>query len=203
MKYLLSVCFLMATYCCTAQPPFADGKNIHTRTILDGRATMLLPDDYSYGRPMETIGEPEYIAQASYGTSNHDKNIYCSIHKNEVSEKTLFEHYNGIKSMYSDKYVVVLTDEFVPAGEKSYFYYECVLKDELYRNPGEPAYEINDTAVTGVIIPNYFCFYHFLHEGKAVYIATDYQGSKEGIEDFRQLWAQMKNSFALLKQPGN
>lgn len=203
MKYYLSLCLFLSAYWCCAQQPFADGKNIHTRTILDGMATILLPDNFSYGRPMETIGESEYRTTASYGSRNHEKNIYCSIHKNEVSEEELYEHYNGIKSMYSDKYVVVLRDEFVAIGNNSYFYYECRLKDELYREEGEPAYEINDTANAGVIVPNYFCFYHFLQDGKAAYIATDYQGGMEGLEDFRRLWQQMKNSFALVKQPGN
>lgn len=197
MRYILMACFLMTACWCNAQAPFADGKNIHTRTILGGKATMLLPDDFSYGRPMVEIGESEYLAQASYGSSDHDKNIYCSIHKNEISEEELYEHYNGIKSMYSDKYVVVLKDEFVANGDNSYFYYECQLTDDLYRQPGEPAYEINDTALTGVIVPNYFCFYHFLQDGKGVYIATDYQGSMEGLEDFRRLWQQISNSFKL------
>lgn len=197
MKYYLSVCLLLTVYCCNAQPAFADGKNIHTRAILGGKATMLLPDDFSYGRPMETLSEPEYIAQASYGSKSHDKNIYCSIHKNEVTEEELYEHYKGIKSMYSDKYVVVLRDEFVTVGSSSYFYYECRLKDELYRQPGKPAYEINDTAMTGVIVPNYFCFYHFLQDGKAVYLASDYQGNIEGLDGFRRQWQQISNSFKL------
>lgn len=197
MRYILMACFLVVAYCCNAQAPFADGKNIHTRTILDGHATMLLPDNFSYGRPMETIGESEYIARASYGSRDHDKNIYCSIRKKEVSEEELYEHYNGIKSMYSDKYVVVLRDEFVSAGNNSYFYYECVLNDELYRKLGEPAYEINDTVMTGVIVPNYFCFYHFLQEGEAAYLATDYQGNMDGVEDYRRLWQQISSSFKL------
>lgn len=181
-----------------AQKPFADGKTIHTRSILDGKATILLPDDFSYGRPITIIDNKEIPHATSYSDRNMYRNIYCSINKNKLSQETLYEHYMNIKSMYSDKYLVVLKDEFVADGDNSYFYYECRLKDELYRKAGEPTYEINDTAFTGVIVPNYFCFYHFLKDGQAINMAADYQGDIDGLEDFRGLWQQIKNSFTLV-----
>jgi len=159
---------------------------------------MLLPDDFSYGRPFITIGESESDA-ASYSDQGHVRNVYCYLFKNSLTEEELYKRYVGLKQQYSDNYMVVLHDEFVSNGKNSYFYYECRLKDDLYRKPGEPTYEIADTAVTGEVIPNYFCFYVSVNGGSPYELLVDYQGSLEELEEFRRLWLQMKNSFSLLK----
>lgn len=195
MKYFLSVCLMMTVYCCTAQSPFADGKNIHARTILDGKATILLPDDFSYSRPFIAIGESEFINATSYSDEGHVRNVYCYLFNKSLTEDELYQRYAGLKHQYPDNYMVVLHDEFVPKGENSYFYYECRLKDEFYRKAGEPAYEIEDTATTGEVIPNYFCFYVSVNGGTPYELLVDYQGDIEGLEDFRRLWAQIKESF--------
>lgn len=199
MKYILFVCLLLATHICTAQPPFADGKNIHTRTILDGKATILLPDDFSYGRPFIAIGESEFINATSYSDQGHVRNVYCYLYNKSLTEDELYQRYIALKKQYFDKYVLVLRDEFVPVGNNSYFLYECRLKDEFYRKAGEPAYEIEDTAVTGEVVPNYFCFYVSLNDGSPYELLVDYQGDITDLEDFRRLWAQIKESFRLVE----
>lgn len=199
MKYILFVCLLLATHICTAQQPFADGKNIHTRTILDGKATILLPDDFSYGRPFIAIGESEFINTTSYSDQGHVRNVYCYLYNKSLTEDELYQRYIALKKQYFDKYVLVLHDEFVPVGNNSYFLYECRLKDQFYRKEGEPTYEIEDTAVTGEVVPNYFCFYVSLNDGSPYELLVDYQGDITGLEDFRRLWAQIKESFRLVE----
>ncbi len=198
MKIYISLYFLLVAQWCTAQQPFKDDKNAHTRTIFEGKASILLPDEFSYGRQV-FLADSEVLDAASYSDRKRHRNIYCSIYRNEVSQEKLYEHYIGVKTMYTDEYVVVLKDEFVADGDNSYFFYECRLKDELYRKPGQPVYEIEDTAVTGMVIPNYFCFYFFLQNGVLSEIIADYQGDIEGLEDYRRLSRQIIHSYKLIE----
>ena len=68
----------MATYCCTAQPPFADSKNIHTCTILNGKATIFIPDDYSYSRPF-WADDDQFTDAALYQTAEKKAGFACNL----------------------------------------------------------------------------------------------------------------------------
>lgn len=191
MKYFLSVCLLMATYCCTAQPPFADSKNIHTRTILNGKATIFIPDDYSYSRPF-WADDDQFTDAALYQTAEKKAGFACNLFRKPGNQEELYRSYNETKEANTNPYIEVLRDEFIRKGENSYFIYSFRLKDEFYRNDGR-AIETSE----GIVLINYVCFYWVLQNSIASQIVFDYKDKIEALPEFQQLVQKIIDSYHL------
>lgn len=190
MMVRLLCCCLLLCHIASAQLPFSDGKTMHARTILEGRATIELPDDYSAGNGAITIGDgDEPVITTSYHSKSRMHNIYCVAQRSPHTLDSFKSSYAEMKTSMDTQYLIVLRDELVLDRDNSYFYLEYRLKDGFYNNQ-TGMMEIDD----GSVYPNHFIFHYTLRQS----ITIDSGEPLADLEKVTQLNKRIINSFKLL-----
>lgn len=186
---LLCCCLLLCPIA-GAQLPFSDGKTMHTRTILEGRATIEVPDDYSAGSGAITIGDgDEPVITTSYHSKLRMHNIYCVAQRRPHTLDSFKTSYADMKASMDTQYLIVLRDELILDDDRSYFYLEYRLKDGFYNNQ-TGMLEMGD----GSLYPNHFIFYYTLRQS----ITIDSGEPLADLDEVTQLNKRIINSFKLL-----
>src|SRR5690606_6497343 len=78
MRLFITFILLLTLHPSFAQKPFDDDSTLHIRTILNGKATMLLPDDYSYSHPFWAHDE-QFTDAALYQTAEKKASFACNL----------------------------------------------------------------------------------------------------------------------------
>ncbi len=194
MVVRLILMLLCTCLCVKAQEPFGDGKNIHQRTIFEGKAVIDIPDVFSYNSCVDMTDEQYFEHSANYHGTHTSASMSFNLIRALQTEDSLLLDMRSLKSFYNDQYHFILRDEFVNKGADSYLFYEGVLKDEYYDENGIQTIDYSD----GSVSPGYFLFYYVLQNGKATRLTFSYSDSKTGLKDFRRQAAEIISSYKLI-----
>lgn len=170
-------------------------KGMQQLTVFENKATINVPEHYNPDGRSIVISEDKSKAPA-FNTSYIDPTGVHSLHyelsREKQTEQKLREKYDALKSTYNEEYLDVLKDEFVSAGDDSYFHLEYKLKERFYKV--EKGLEMAD----GSIYPCHFVCNVKLKKGYAASVFAGYFGQADNIQSTRELNGRIIAGYKVL-----
>lgn len=171
-------------------------KGMQQLTVFENKATISVPERYTQNDGLGLVISDDRTKPPAYNTSYTDTKgmhtLHYTLSREKQTEQQLREKYDALKSTYNEEYLDVLKDEFVSAGDNSYFHLEYKLKAKFYKV--EKGLEMAD----GSIYPCHFVYDVKMKKGYPASLTVSYFGVAENIQSTRELNGRIIAGYKVL-----